>query len=222
VSEARLVSVRTGRVREWPRPEWDRQHGPTWRTAYYKDEVAGPVHAGALGLAGDEQASPGVHGGVHMAVLAYADSNYTRWREDPLLAAMGPGGFGENLTVDGPDETGVCLGDIWETAGARFVVSQPRGPCAAISRRWNVPDLMQRAVESVRIGWYLRVAREGIVARGDALKLVERPHPEWTVARVFRLRVGAETDPAALERLATCEALSPEWRRKITERAAKG
>ena len=221
MSEARIVSVRTGRIRTWPRPEWDRQNEPTWTTAYYKDEVPAPVKAVALGLEGDEQASLGAHGGVYMAVLAYAMSNYAKWHEDPALAAMGAGGFGENLALDSPDESDICIGDEWESAIAGFVVTQPRGPCAAISRRWNVPDLMQRATATVRIGWYLRVAREGMVARGDVLKRVARPHPEWTVARVFRLRVGAETDPAALATLATLEALSPEWRGKFAALAAK-
>ncbi len=222
MSEARIVSVRAGRAREWPRPDWDRHAQRTWRTAYWKDELPGPARVTALGLEGDEQADRAVHGGVQMAVLAYAASHYAAWREDPALAAMGPGGFGENLTLEGPDESDVCIGDVWATVGVRLVVSQPRGPCAAISRRWNVPDLMQRAIDSARTGWYLRVAREGTLARGESLELQERPHPHWNVARVFRLRIGAERDAAALRALAACEALSPEWRRKVVERAERG
>ncbi len=221
MSETRIVSVRTGRVREHARPDWDHHAKRTWRTAYYKDEVAGPVRVTPTGLEGDEQADRRVHGGEQMAVLAYAVSHYARWREAPALAAMGPGGFGENLSLEGPDEASVCIGDVWETDGVRLQVSQPRGPCAAISRVWNVPDLMQRATDAVRIGWYFRVLREGPIARGETLRLVDRPHPAWTVARVFRLRIGADSDPAALEALAVCEALSPEWRRKVRERAER-
>ena len=186
-----------------------------WRTAYHKDEVAGPVRATPLGLEGDEQASIDSHGGVHMAVLAYAMSNYDRWHEDPALAEMGSGGFGENFALDGPDESDVCIGDVWETAHAGFEVSQPRGPCKAISRVWNIPDLMQRATDTVRIGWYLRVIREGPVERGESLRRTSRPHPEWTIARVFRQRIGPERDPAALQALAKLEKLSPEWRKKF-------
>ena len=222
MTEARIVSVRTGRVREWPRPEWDHGERRTWRTAYVKDEVPGPVHAGALGLEGDEQAHRDVHGGVQMAVLAYAVAHYAKWCEDPALAGMGVGAFGENLALEGPDESDVCIGDVWETGAVRFAVSQPRGPCAAISRRWNVPDLMQRATESVRVGWYLRIEREGPVARGEVLRRVARPFPEWTIRRVFRLRIGAEHDPAAALALAACAALSPEWRARLADRAALG
>jgi len=221
-SEARIVSVRTGRVREWPRPEWDHHAERTWRTAYVKDEVAGPVHVTDVGLAGDEQAwrASGVHGGPQMAVLAYPMSNYARWAEDASLPAMGAGGFGENLALEGPDEFEVAIGDRWESEHVVFEVSQPRGPCMAISRRWNVPDLMQRSTDTVRIGWYYRVHREGAIARGETLRLVARPHPEWTVARVFRLRIGADQDAAALHALATLDALSPEWREHIAKRLA--
>lgn len=35
-----------------------------------------------------------------------------------------------------------------------------------------------------RTGWYFRVLREGTVQAGDAIRLVERRHPEWTIERV--------------------------------------
>jgi MOSC domain-containing protein YiiM len=210
---ATIVSLRAGRVRTHDRPEWDRQRHQRWRTAYYKDEVPGPMRATSLGLEADEQASSDSHGGVHMALLAYANAHYSRWRaEDAALAAMGPGGFGENLCVDGVEETGVCIGDLWEGANVRLEVSQPRGPCKAISRVWNAPDLMQRATDTGRVGWYLRVRREGELARGETLRLAERPNPEWSVARVFRAWIGVDRDPAALAAIAELDALSPEWR----------
>jgi len=57
------------------------------------------------------------------------------------------------------------------------------------------------------------VVEEGTVEAGQAVRLLERPFPEWTVRRVFRLRVEPASDPGALERVAECEALSPSWRR---------
>jgi MOSC domain-containing protein YiiM len=219
---ATIVSLRAGRVNIHDRPEWDRQRHARWRTAYYKDEVAGPMRATSLGLEADEQASRDAHGGVHMALLAYANAHYARWRaEDAALASMGPGGFGENLSLNGVDETNVCIGDLWETDAVRLEVSQPRGPCKAISRVWNQPDLMERATDTGRVGWYLRVQREGELTRGETLRLVARPNPEWTVARVFRLRTGADRDAAALEALAELEALSPEWRKKMRALAGR-
>ena len=154
-----------------------------------------------------------------MAVLAYAASHYPLWWIEPGCEGMGPGAFGENLSWDGADETRVCVGDAWEGDHVAFEVSQPRGPCAAISRWWNSPALMQRAIETGRVGWYLRVTREGDIARGETLRLVARPHPGWTIERVFRLKLSPASDPAAVRELATLPALSPEWRAHFAGRA---
>jgi MOSC domain-containing protein YiiM len=206
-----IVSVRVGRVRELSRPAWDHHPERTWHSAFGKDETPGPVRAGRLGLEGDQQADTAVHGGAQMAVLAYPTAHYERWREVPGLEAMGPGGFAENLTVDGLDERSVCIGDVYEAGETRLQVSSPRGPCANISRWWNMPQMVKLATESARIGWYHRVLREGRIARGDAITLLERPQPDLTVERVFRLRAGLEHDPATLRRLLSCPELSPEW-----------
>lgn len=222
MSEGRIVSVRAGRVRERQRPKWDRRHSNTWVSAFGKDEVEGPVHVGTLGLAGDEQADREVHGGPQMAVLAYASAHYAMWREVPGLERMGPGGFAENLTVEGLDESSVCIGDVFEAGTVTLQVSQPRGPCSNIARWWDEPTMVRRATESVRIGWYLRVLREGTLVRGDALRRTERPRPEYTVARVFRLRSGLEQDAATVTALVTCPELSPGWRKHFAEIAAKG
>jgi MOSC domain-containing protein YiiM len=221
MSQVTVVSVRAGRVRELPRPEWDHHAERTWRTAYRKDELPGPVRVGALGLEGDEQAARDVHGGPHMAVLAYAAAHYPLWRTEPGLEAMGPGGFGENLTWEGADEAGVCIGDAWEGEHVAFEVSQPRGPCAAISRWWNSPTLLKRATETGRVGWYLRVRREGLIARGESLRLAARPNPGWTIERAFRLKVSHAPEPAACRELAGLAALSPPWREHFAGLAAR-
>ncbi len=218
---ARVVSLRTGRVRELSRPDWDRHAERTWRSAYLKDELAGPVQVGVLGLEGDEQYDRAVHGGAQMAVLAYAESHYAQWRTEPGLEAMGPGGFGENLVLADADETTTCIGDTWAGEHVSFEVSQPRGPCANISRRWNAPHLLERVVATARTGWYLRVVRAGALSAGETLRLVSRPHAEWTVERVLNLRLRRVVDADATRRLAACESLSPEWRSHFIERLTR-
>ncbi len=218
MSQGLVLSVRTGQVREYPRPDWDHSAQRTWRSAYHKEEVLGPVRAGTLGLEGDEQAHRDVHGGPHMAVLAYAAAHYARWRAETGLERMGPGGFAENLTLDGLDEGVVCIGDVYEAGDVAFEVSQPRGPCQAIARVWDRPDLVQRVTETARTGWYLRVTREGTLARGVTLTRVARPHPDWTVERVFRLHVAKDAHADTLRAAAACAALSPQWRERFAAR----
>ncbi len=215
-----VVSVRTGAARAHERPAWDRARSPAWRTAYWKDEAAGPVHVGALGLAGDGQADRRGHGGPEMAVLMYAAAHYEHWRTLPGLATMGPGGFAENLTVAGADERALCVGDVLRVGGAELQIASPRGPCANISRRWDAEWLLERVRAERKTGWYLRVRREGPVAKGDAVTLLDRPHPAWTVDRLLALRFVIPRDPAELAEAAGLDAMAEEWRERYRRLAA--
>ena len=214
VTLGQVVSVRAGRIRQHDRPEWD-QVRSEWRTAFWKEEVPGSVRIGSLGLDGDEQADKVSHGGPHMALLMYAEAHYEHWRTLDGLAAMGPGGFGENLTLRGADERTLCVGDVLEVGGARLQIASPRGPCIDISRRWNTEWLLKRVLELRRTGWYLRVLGEGPVSRGDDVRLVERPHAGWTVDRLLALRYTTPRASRDLAAAATLEGLSPEWQGKL-------
>ena len=218
----RILSVRVGRVTEYERRAWDHVQTRPYLTAFRKAEVGGPIHIGTLGLTGDEQADKKFHGGPHMAVLMYADVHYPGWRELDGLGGMGPGGFGENLTVSDTDETQVCIGDVLEVGGTRLQVSSPRGPCADISRRWDAEWLLKKVVERRHTGWYLRVLSPGDVKAGDPVRLAERPHPGWTVDRMLRLRYVTPHDRDGLRDAAAVAAFAPEWRTRFGELAAKG
>ena len=218
----RVVSVRVGSARTHDRPDWDKAASRTWTSAFYKDEVAGAVHVGKLGLAGDHQHDKRVHGGPEMAVLMYGDANYAFWRTLAGLEGMGPGGFGENLTVSDLVETAVSIGDTYEVGGARLQVSSPRGPCANISRRWGAEWLLPRVRTERRTGWYLRVITEGKVRVGDEVRLVSRPHAEWTVDRLLALRFVTPRKPEDLAAAATLDTLSNEWRDRYAKLPVNG
>ena len=216
------MSVRIGKITPYERPNWDQVKGRPYRTAFRKAEVAGPVHIGPLGLAGDEQADKKFHGGPEMAVLMYAERHYAGWRQLEGLAEMGPGGFGENLTVSGLEETEVCVGDVLEVGGTRLQISSPRGPCADISRRWDREWLLKKVIERRHTGWYLRVLSPGEVSAGDAVRLLERAHAGWTIDRLLRLRHITPRDVRGLREASTLAALGNEWRTRFAELAAAG
>jgi MOSC domain-containing protein YiiM len=216
-----VVSVRIGKVTEYERRTWDHVQTRPYKTAFRKAEASGPVHVGPLGLVGDEQADKKFHGGPHMAVLMYADSHYAGWRLVEGLSEMGPGGFGENLTVTGFDETEVCVGDALRVGGVTLQVASPRGPCADISRRWDREWLLKKVVERRHTGWYLRVLVPGVVKVADEVRLIERPHAGWTVDRILRLRYITPRDVPGLREASELAAFSPEWREKFAEMAAR-
>ena len=193
----------------------------TWTTAFFKSPVAGSVPVGPLGIAGDQQAERENHGGIDKAVLAYSADHYPYWRAHLNLPDMPYGGFGENLTIAGLDESAVCIGDRWQTADIEFDVSQPRQPCWKMARRWRIIDLPKQVIQNGRSGWYLRVLKDGDLAAGTFFDLVSRPHPSWTIARANRLLYHEADNVAALEELANVPELSQAWREELLERIAR-
>ncbi len=194
------------------------------RSAIVKQAADGPVSVGPLGLAGDDQADKVHHGGVDMAVHHYPTDHYAHWGlfldGHPLL--MATGAFGENISTIGLTESDVCIGDIFRLGSALVQVSQGRKPCWKIDHKFGRKGITAKVVKTGKAGWYYRVLEPGMVERGDTLERVEQPHPEWSVARTFRLIVagGHKQDRTAIEQLATLEPLSADWRAKAAKFAA--
>lgn len=192
-------------------------------SAIAKSPVPGPVKIGYLGLEGDEQADLRVHGGPDKALHHYPYDHYARWSaaraDEPLLAA--PGAFGENIATLGLVEEQVCIGDRFRLGSALLEISQGRQPCWKQSERLHWAALPALMVKERRSGWYYRVIEQGVAAPGDALSLVERPLPAWTVRRVFGLLVAGDhrQDPAALTVLADMPMLFAGWRARAAELA---
>lgn len=183
------------------------------RTAYGKHPRTGPVAADTLGLDGDAVANTRVHGGPDKAIYAYAATSYPRWiaSHPHHQAILVPGAFGENLLVDGLDEASVCIGDQWQIGTAILSPCQPRQPCATMARWFGDPRMVKAMVENGMSGWYCRVATPGILAAGDALTLMARPNPDWTIARVLAASYNAQPDPAELTALAELSGLADSW-----------
>lgn len=205
----RIVSLQVGR----PRTERTGT-GRVWESAIVKEAIAERVALGEINLAGDEQADKRHHGGPDKAVCCYSAEHYPHWRA-LLSLDMLPGAFGENFTTEGLTEERACIGDVFTAGSALVQISQPRQPCANISRRWGRPDLPRRMEQNGWTGFYLRVLRTGEVSAGDALTLVERPHPDWTLLRANAAIYAADAEPEERAALAALSALSAEWKRML-------
>jgi MOSC domain-containing protein YiiM len=129
---------------------------------------------------------------VDKAVHHYAIDHYPAWiAERPGLTAAfsEPGAFGENISTLGWREETVCIGDRFRMGTALVEISQGRQPCWKLGHRFGDPAMVDRVVKTGRCGWYYRVIEPGMVASGDIIRLVERCHPDWTVARTFRILI---------------------------------
>lgn len=71
--------------------------------------------------------------------------------------------------------------------------------------------------------WSYRVIEPGAVAAGEALRLVDRPCPEWPLARLLGVFSIDRMDREALTVIAGRARLSPSWRElaaRLLERGA--
>lgn len=192
-------------------------------SAFAKRPVAGPVRITRLGLFGDEQADRVHHGGPDKAVHLYPHEHYSWWQEHlggHALLEM-PGAFGENVTSLGAVETEMCLGDRFALGGAVLEISQGRQPCWKIDHRFERKGMTAAIIGNGRCGVYLRVLEEGEAQAGDEMRLIDRPLPQWSVARLFHLLVGggAKGDPEGVGELAQLEVLGEAWRTRAMQMA---
>lgn len=185
-------------------------------SGYRKTIRPGKVTVTALGLAGDQQADLVHHGGIDKAVHHYAFDHYATWiaGQPGLRAALGArGAFGENVSTADWREEDVCIGDRFRMGTAVVEISQGRQPCWKLGHRFGDPAMVARVVETGRCGWYYRVIEPGAVEAGDTMALLDRSHPQWSVARVFRILIGKAPTPLdQVAALAGLPQLSRSWR----------
>ena len=186
-------------------------------SAIVKTAVESAVSVGLLGLKGDAQADLSVHGGPDKAIHHYPREHYGWWAEriaHPSLAA--PGAFGENISTHGLTEEDVCIGDRFRLGSALVEVAQGRQPCWKQAHRLGDTSVVGLMVKTGRSGWYYRVIEPGRVAAGEALNLVERQHPGWSVARTTALIVaGVGRDADSVRALRAVTALAQAWVKRL-------
>jgi MOSC domain-containing protein YiiM len=208
----RLEAVNVGT----PRPI-ERSNGSVETSSIWKEPVSGRVAVRGVNIHGDDQADRRVHGGPDKAVYAYAGED-TDWWESQLGRELGPGTFGENLTLRGVDVTGARIGERWRIGTALFEVTSPRVPCWKLAKKMDDPRFIKRFAQAGRPGAYLRIIEEGELAAGDEVEIVSRPDADVTVglfAEAF------EHDRSLLSRLLEADALPDDWRDWIEEHAAR-
>jgi MOSC domain-containing protein YiiM len=152
----------------------------TVRTAIWKHPVEDRVAVRGVNLDGDDQADRSVHGGPDKAVYAYAIEETRTW-ESELGRALGPGAFGENLTVEGIDVSGALVGERWRIGTTLLEVVQPRLPCFKLGLRMGDPKFLRRFAHASRPGAYLRIVEEGDLGVGDAVDVEVESLPEHGV-----------------------------------------
>lgn len=192
-------------------------------TAIFKSTLSGPVTITKNGIVGDEHAYE-PHRSLDKALLHYCTSHYDAWaREIPASEArFKPGAFGENIFNTEINERTVCIGDRIAIGSIIVEVTEPRAPCYKLNHRFEVKDMAKRTQTLFRTGWLYRIIKPGSIAAGDMIRLLERPHPDWTVARI-EYYLFLETDNIEkMKEIISIPQLGQEIKDKFLARLAKG
>lgn len=195
-NEMRLVSVNLGQERPI------QGAGKSGTTGIYKIPANEPVQIGKLGLAGDSICDTKNHGGVDQAVYIYGAPDYAWWSRT-LGYELGPGFFGDNLTITGLESARVQIGDRLILGSVILEVTSPRIPCATLAARMADPQFVKRFKEAERPGVYCRVIQAGSVQAGD--EVAYQPYAGETVSilEMFRDFYKKELDEATIRRYIT-------------------
>jgi ferredoxin-NADP reductase/MOSC domain-containing protein YiiM len=205
----RLLSVNVGLPRD---VTWQ---GKTVHTGIWKAPAKGPSMVRRLNIDGDGQGDLNGHGGERRAVFVYQLDSYRYWQNHLGRNDFVYGQFGENFTVDGLSDAGVCIGDRYRIGGALFEVTQPRVTCYRLGIRMNEPEMAALLVKHGRPGFYFRVLEEGEVEAGNEITRVASGPERMSVSEIDALlyRPGHPRDE--LERALRIPTLSVGWRRSL-------
>ncbi len=154
-------------------------NGRTVLTAIHKQAVPGAVQVGSMGLQGDEQADPSVHGGLDKAVYAYPSEHYPFWQAARAQAGLDGidtdlpfGSVGENLSLQGLLEAQVWVGDVLHFADCTLRVTLPREPCYKFNAAMGFAGASKAMAQTGHCGFYLAVQQGGSLSAGESFELV--------------------------------------------------
>lgn len=186
-------------------------------TSLCKTTLDSPVWLGPEDLEGNWQANRKHHGGPDKAICCYPSEHYPA-ASDFLRQRLAWGAFGENFTLAGLLENEVSVGDRFRVGDAVVEVTQPRHPCATLSKRYGSRDLPAWILRHGYTGWYLRTIEQGLVEPADELVLLERPYPRWTITELNRLMAGRDVTADELRQVIELPPLSADWRKVFQSR----
>ena len=139
-------------------------------TGIFKRPVEGAVRVGKLGLESDSIVNEKHHGGEDQAVYLYRAEDYDWW-SGRLGREVGPGSFGENLTIAGLATPGLPIGTRMCFADLMLEVTSPRIPCNTLATRMGDPAFIKAFVAAERPGLYCRVIETGTICAGQTFTL---------------------------------------------------
>lgn len=168
-------------------------------TGIYKIPTLEPVQIKSLGIPEDFIGSPKDHGGPDQAIYIYGKPDYDWWSHE-LGSELGPGTFGDNLTLSDLESSQFNIGDRLQIGSVILEVTAPRTPCSTLAARMGDPQFVKKYRQAERPGLYCRVLREGMIQTGEAVSLEPVNGERIKTIELFRDHYQKDKDEATLRR----------------------
>ncbi len=161
--------------------------GKNTTTGIYKFPINKPIFLDIEDVLGDTVVDRKYHGGVYKACYLFSADNYPYWKEKYPHLKWDWGMFGENLTMEGLDESKIRLGSTYKLGSALVQITQPREPCYKLGIRFGNQGILKQYIDHGFAGTYVRVVEPGKVTVGDSMELMEESKSPLTVQQFFNL-----------------------------------
>jgi len=195
-------------------------NGETQRTGIHKKPTSTPIYLEKENVKGDEVTNRKVHGGEFKACYLFSADHYQHWENLYPNLSWHYGMLGENLTVEGLDETQLYVGDIYKVGNAIIQVTQPREPCTTFASKMGTINIMEQFIAHGKPGTYTRVLQEGNVTVGDTFELIEKAKNSISIANFFKLIFDREKNQEHLKLIIKNEVI-PIYKREQLQRFIK-
>ncbi len=174
-------------------------NGKEEATGIFKYPFNEPIYLGTNDVKKDIVIDRVHHAGENKACYLFSSEEYTYWK--PLYPHLdwNWGMFGENLTVEGLDESKIRIGDIYRLGEALVQVSQPREPCYKLGVRFGDKKIIKQFVKRAYPGTYVRILKEGFVKIGDDMLLEQQSENTLSVQQFYNLVLNKDKEPALVQ-----------------------
>ena len=187
-------------------------NGREEQTGIFKSPTNEPLLLGKMDVLKDTVIDRVHHAGINKACYLFASDHYPYWKGIYPELNWDWGMFGENLTVEGLDESTMRIGDIYKIGNVVVQVSQPREPCYKLGVRFGNAKILKEFIDYGYSGTYVRILEEGKVKNGDELILQKKSENTLTVRECFQIILAKEKDPILLQKAINNPSL-PEYKR---------
>lgn len=189
--------------------------GTSEQTGIYKYPTANPIFLGSETVDKDTITDRKHHGGIYKACYLYSADYYPYWKLKYPHLSWDWGMFGENITVEGLDETTLHIGSVFSLGEALVEITVPREPCYKLGIRFESQKVIQEFIAHEHPGTYVRILKEGNVAKGASFTLVKKAPVDLTTVDFYRMLFMQDKDQQILEMALKNDAIPPDKRKKL-------